>query len=146
MVKIKYIFNQNLETEIVDPVYLALKQATCRYGSNGSPLDVNGGGSKTGSRRGSQSALAIANNNINNGSTQLLFESCTPSPRNLSQTSLQDSGYAGGGGNGLLGCGYRSLLVSGSTPQLHALSCRSQLINFSVIAPFGCPHTYFNTF
>nr|CAD2166276.1 unnamed protein product [Meloidogyne enterolobii] len=109
------------ETEIVDPVYLALKQATCRYGSNGSPLDVNGGGSKTGSRRGSQSALAIANNNINNGSTQLLFESCTPSPRNLSQTSLQDSGYAGGGGNGLLGCGYRSLLVSGSTPQLHGI-------------------------
>nr|CAD2173111.1 unnamed protein product [Meloidogyne enterolobii] len=109
------------ETEIVDPVYLALKQATCRYGSNGSPLDINGGGSKTGSRRGSQSALAIANNNINNGSTQLLFESCTPSPRNLSQTSLQDSGYAGGGGNGLLGCGSRSLLVSGSTPQLHGI-------------------------
>ncbi|KAL7078149.1 hypothetical protein ACQ4LE_002323 [Meloidogyne hapla] len=111
------------ETEIVDPVYLALKQATCKYGS---PLDVNGGGSKTGSRRGSQSALAIVNNN-NNSSTQLLFESCTPSPRNLSQTSLQDSGYAGGGcggGNGLLGCtigGSRSLLVSGSTPQLHGI-------------------------
>ncbi|KAK6752609.1 hypothetical protein RB195_003806 [Necator americanus] len=47
----------------VDPVYLALKQATGKYGG----------------RRGSS-----ANN----------FDSATPSPRNLSQVSLQDSGYA----------------------------------------------------
>ncbi|KAF7635789.1 hypothetical protein Mgra_00004702 [Meloidogyne graminicola] len=114
---------------IIDPVYLALKQATCKYGNNNSFIDNNnngGGGSKTSSRRGSQSALlTISNNNSNN---QLLFESCTPSPRNLSQTSLQDSGYVGGGGgnNGLLlGSntigGSRSLLASGSTPHLHGI-------------------------
>lgn len=52
----------------MDPVYLALKQATGRYG----------GGSSS-SRRGSS-----AHN----------FDSASPSPRNLSQVSLQDSGYA----------------------------------------------------
>ncbi|KJH51780.1 hypothetical protein DICVIV_02093 [Dictyocaulus viviparus] len=47
----------------IDPVYLALKQATGRYGG----------------RR-----VSSANN----------FDSASPSPRNLSQVSLQDSGYA----------------------------------------------------
>uniref|UniRef100_A0A158PCJ3 SH3 domain-containing protein n=1 Tax=Angiostrongylus cantonensis TaxID=6313 RepID=A0A158PCJ3_ANGCA len=47
----------------VDPVYLALKQATGKYGS----------------RRGSS---------VNN------LDSATPSPGNLSQVSLQDSGFA----------------------------------------------------
>ncbi|KAI6211697.1 hypothetical protein M3Y96_00461500 [Aphelenchoides besseyi] len=66
--------------EVVDPVYLALKQATGKYG---------------GQRRGSSNQ----------------FDSSTPSPRNLSQISLQDSGYAENVG------GSRGQLL-GSTPQL----------------------------
>ncbi|CAD6195621.1 unnamed protein product [Caenorhabditis auriculariae] len=68
----------NVHDVIVDPVYLALKQATGRY-----------------TRRGSSTNL----------------ESASPSPRNLSQVSLQDSGYAemtSAKGNPMLG----------STPQL----------------------------
>lgn len=53
---------KNSETDAVDPVYLALKQATGIYG-----------------RRGSS-----AHN----------FESATPSTRDLSDASLQDSGYS----------------------------------------------------
>uniref|UniRef100_A0A7E4W1Y9 SH3 domain-containing protein n=1 Tax=Panagrellus redivivus TaxID=6233 RepID=A0A7E4W1Y9_PANRE len=67
----------------VDPVYLALKQATGRYGGSNS------------SRRGSS-----AQN----------FDSASPSPRNLSQVSLQDSGYAETSGS-------RNQLL-GSTPML----------------------------
>uniref|UniRef100_A0A914RZJ6 Uncharacterized protein n=1 Tax=Parascaris equorum TaxID=6256 RepID=A0A914RZJ6_PAREQ len=62
----------------VDPVYLALKQATGIYG-----------------RRGSS-----AHN----------FDSATPSPRNLSDASLQDSGYAE--------ASYSRGPLVGSTPQL----------------------------
>ncbi|CAI2351378.1 unnamed protein product [Caenorhabditis sp. 36 PRJEB53466] len=65
------------ESAIVDPVYLALKQATGRY-----------------SRRGSTN-----------------FESASPSPRNLSQVSLQDSGYAEMGSS-------KANPLLGSTPQL----------------------------
>ncbi|VDL72695.1 unnamed protein product [Nippostrongylus brasiliensis] len=64
----------------VDPVYLALKQATGKYG---------------GRRRSS------ANN----------FDSNTPSPGNLSQASLQDSGYAEMSA-------VRTNPMLGSTPQL----------------------------
>ncbi|EYC36032.1 hypothetical protein Y032_0943g3149, partial [Ancylostoma ceylanicum] len=64
----------------VDPVYLALKQATGKYGG----------------RRGSST---------NN------FDSATPSPRNLSQVSLQDSGYAEMSS-------VRANPMLGSTPQL----------------------------
>ncbi|CAI4228055.1 unnamed protein product [Auanema sp. JU1783] len=53
--------SREIEDSPVDPVYLALKQATGKYG-----------------RRGSSA------NNLDSG---------TPSPRNLSQVSLQDSGY-----------------------------------------------------
>ncbi|PAV90358.1 hypothetical protein WR25_22088 [Diploscapter pachys] len=70
------------ENVVIDPVYLALKQATGRYGGS--------------SRRNSN------------------FDSATPSPRNLSQVSLQDSGYSEVGmtkANPLLG----------STPQLDKL-------------------------
>lgn len=63
----------------VDPVYLALKQATGKYGG----------------RRGS------SNN----------YDSATPSPGNLSQVSLQDSGYAEMSG-------VRTNPMLGSTPQL----------------------------
>ncbi|EJW81458.1 hypothetical protein WUBG_07633, partial [Wuchereria bancrofti] len=62
----------------VDPVYLALKQATGIYG-----------------RRGSSTHN---------------FDSATPSPRNLSEASLQDSGYAEASCN-------RGVMIS-STPQL----------------------------
>ncbi|CDH93039.1 SH3 domain-containing protein [Caenorhabditis elegans] len=65
------------ESAIVDPVYLALKQATGRY-----------------SRRGSTT-----------------FESASPSPRNLSQVSLQDSGYVEMGSS-------KANPLLGSTPQL----------------------------
>ncbi|UMM29564.1 hypothetical protein L5515_011863 [Caenorhabditis briggsae] len=65
------------ESAIVDPVYLALKQATGRY-----------------SRRGSTN-----------------FESASPSPRNLSQVSLQDSGYVEMGSS-------KANPLLGSTPQL----------------------------
>jgi hypothetical protein len=61
----------------IDPIYLALKQATGKYSSP----------------RGSHN-----------------FDSATPSPRNLSQVSLQDSGYAETSGS-------RHQLL-GSTPQL----------------------------
>ncbi|KHN87666.1 hypothetical protein Tcan_01957 [Toxocara canis] len=64
--------------DTVDPVYLALKQATGIYG-----------------RRGSS-----AHN----------FDSTTPSPRNLSDASLQDSGYAE--------ASYSRGPLVGSTPQL----------------------------
>lgn len=67
------------ETDAVDPIYLALKQATGIYG-----------------RRGSS-----AHN----------FDSATPSPRNLSDASLQDSGYAEASYN-------RGAMIS-STPQLN---------------------------
>uniref|UniRef100_A0A158Q785 SH3 domain-containing protein n=1 Tax=Elaeophora elaphi TaxID=1147741 RepID=A0A158Q785_9BILA len=62
----------------VDPVYLALKQATGIYG-----------------RR---------------GSSTYNFDSATPSPRNLSEASLQDSGFAEASCN-------RGVMIS-STPQL----------------------------
>uniref|UniRef100_A0A8R1I5X3 STAC3-related SH3 domain-containing protein n=1 Tax=Caenorhabditis japonica TaxID=281687 RepID=A0A8R1I5X3_CAEJA len=65
------------EPSVVDPVYLALKQATGRY-----------------SRRGSSN-----------------IESASPSPRNLSQVSLQDSGYAEMGSS-------KANPLLGSTPQL----------------------------
>uniref|UniRef100_A0A1I7TDW9 Ovule protein n=1 Tax=Caenorhabditis tropicalis TaxID=1561998 RepID=A0A1I7TDW9_9PELO len=65
------------KSAIVDPVYLALKQATGRY-----------------SRRGSTN-----------------FESASPSPRNLSQVSLQDSGYVEMGSS-------KANPLLGSTPQL----------------------------
>ncbi|KAI6180859.1 hypothetical protein M3Y98_00766500 [Aphelenchoides besseyi] len=70
--------------EVVDPVYLALKQATGKYG---------------GQRRGSSNQ----------------FDSSTPSPRNLSQISLQDSGYAEnvGGSRGQL-FGFNSTIGSRS--------------------------------
>ncbi|VDK53730.1 unnamed protein product [Anisakis simplex] len=61
----------------IDPVYLALKQATGRYG-----------------RRGSSAQM----------------DSTTPSPRNLSDASLQDSGYAE--------ISYSRGQMAGSTPQL----------------------------
>jgi hypothetical protein len=69
---VDYYINENAQSrtedaEVIDPVYLALKQATGRYGGSNS------------SRRGSS-----AHN----------FDSASPSPRNLSQVSLQDSGYA----------------------------------------------------
>ncbi|VDO28905.1 unnamed protein product [Brugia timori] len=64
--------------DAVDPVYLALKQATGIYG-----------------RRGSSTHN---------------FDSATPSPRNLSEASLQDSGYAEASCN-------RGVMIS-STPQL----------------------------
>ncbi|KAI6216157.1 hypothetical protein M3Y99_01836700 [Aphelenchoides fujianensis] len=66
------------EAPEVDPIYLALKQATKSYGQ----------------RRGSSNQ----------------YDSATPSPRNLSQVSLQDSGYAETTGS-------RGQLL-GSTPQL----------------------------
>ncbi|KAI6175265.1 hypothetical protein M3Y97_00669500 [Aphelenchoides bicaudatus] len=66
----------------VDPIYLALKQATGKYGT----------------RRGSSNQ----------------YDSATPSPHNLSQVSLQDSGYAEAMGS-------RGHLL-GSTPQLHQSS------------------------
>lgn len=66
----------------IDPVYLALKQATGKYGG----------------RRGSSNQ----------------YDSANMSPRNLSQISLQDSGYAEAMGS-------RSHLL-GSTPQLHQSS------------------------
>lgn len=72
-----------LAADGVDPIYLALKQATGKYG---------------GARRGSSNQ----------------YDSATPSPRNLSQVSLQDSGYAEATGS-------RSHLL-GSTPQLHQTS------------------------
>ncbi|TMS37466.1 hypothetical protein L596_004391 [Steinernema carpocapsae] len=53
----------NSTEEVLDPVYLALKQATGKYGRRGSSAHNFG-------------------------------ESASPSPRNLSQVSLQDSGYA----------------------------------------------------
>ncbi|VDK84291.1 unnamed protein product [Litomosoides sigmodontis] len=64
--------------DAVDPVYLALKQATGIYG-----------------RRGSSTHN---------------FDSATPSPHNLSEASLQDSGYAEASCN-------RGVMIS-STPQL----------------------------
>ncbi|VDO34963.1 unnamed protein product [Onchocerca flexuosa] len=66
------------KTDAIDPVYLALKQATGIYG-----------------RRGSSTHN---------------FDSATPSPRNLSDASLQDSGYAEASCN-------RGVMIS-STPQL----------------------------
>uniref|UniRef100_A0AC34QHY6 SH3 domain-containing protein n=1 Tax=Panagrolaimus sp. JU765 TaxID=591449 RepID=A0AC34QHY6_9BILA len=72
---------RQIESEAIDPVYLALKQATGRYANS--------------SRRGSS-----AHN----------FDSASPSPRNLSQVSLQDSGYAETNGS-------RNQLL-GSTPML----------------------------
>ncbi|KAF8376156.1 hypothetical protein PRIPAC_82585 [Pristionchus pacificus] len=60
--------NESTPSRDVDPVYLALKQATARY-----PAPTGG------SRRSSSSHLV---------------DSQTPSPRNLSQVSLQDSGYS----------------------------------------------------
>lgn len=92
---------------------MALKQATGKYGGSGN-------NSANGSRRGSSahnfgsavigmSALAgigaVTERNISN-------VSATPSPRNLSQISLQDSGYAEPS------AGSRSQLI-GSTPQLN---------------------------
>ncbi|EFO93030.1 hypothetical protein CRE_10240 [Caenorhabditis remanei] len=68
---------RRFKSAIVDPVYLALKQATGRY-----------------SRRGSTN-----------------FESASPSPRNLSQVSLQDSGYVDMGSS-------KANPLLGSTPQL----------------------------
>ncbi|XGW27020.1 hypothetical protein V3C99_007531 [Haemonchus contortus] len=65
----------------VDPVYLALKQATGKYGG----------------RRGSS---------VNN------LDSTTPSPGNLSQVSLQDSGYAE------MSAIKGNPMILGSTPQL----------------------------
>lgn len=94
---------------------MALKQATGKYGGSGN-------NSANGSRRGSSahnfgsavigmSALAgigaVAERNISN-------VSATPSPRNLSQISLQDSGYA----EPSAGNFSRSQLI-GSTPQLN---------------------------
>lgn len=62
---------------------MALKQATGRYGSS---------------------------NNSRRGSSAHNFDSASPSPRNLSQVSLQDSGYAETSGS-------RNQLL-GSTPML----------------------------
>lgn len=89
----KYLWN--LESE-PDPVYLALKQATERYGSGGS------------SRRSSHQS---AHGSMNGGGSQHLLDSATPSPRNLSQISLHDSGYSGGDY-------YGGVRLLGSTPQL----------------------------
>ncbi|KAL3109671.1 hypothetical protein niasHT_017215 [Heterodera trifolii] len=86
----------------IDPVYLALKQATEKYGT------------PAGSRRGSQNVVTM------------MVDSSTPSPRDLSQTSLQDSGTYSGNEY----CGAGALLRhhppfatgGGSTPQLHGIS------------------------
>jgi len=59
---------------------------------------------------------------------QFHFDSVTPSPRNLSQISLQDSGYSGGGE---FPSGSRNRLI-GSTPQL-------QLANIASAQNTGVP-------
>uniref|UniRef100_A0A183CDN6 SH3 domain-containing protein n=1 Tax=Globodera pallida TaxID=36090 RepID=A0A183CDN6_GLOPA len=84
--------------ESVDPVYLALKQATAKYGS---AVGCCSGGE---SRRGSQSLTP----------TGTLFDATMLSARNMSQTSLYDSGNYSE--NELLSA------RSGSTPQLHGIS------------------------
>uniref|UniRef100_A0A183BID3 Helicase POLQ-like n=1 Tax=Globodera pallida TaxID=36090 RepID=A0A183BID3_GLOPA len=84
----------------IDPVYLALKQATEKYGT---PAE---------SRRGSQNVVMV--------------DSPTPSPRDLSQTSLQDSGTYSGSGDV---CGSRQPLVAGgSTPHLHGIFAGKGLV------------------
>ncbi|KAI1726325.1 SH3 domain containing protein [Ditylenchus destructor] len=86
----------------IDPIYLALKQATGKY--------TGGTNSNQGSRRGS-SAHNFGGLGGNNGA----IGSSTPSPRNLSQVSLQDSGYAEAMGS-------RHQLNLGSTPQLDQIA------------------------
>uniref|UniRef100_A0A914HVC9 SH3 domain-containing protein n=1 Tax=Globodera rostochiensis TaxID=31243 RepID=A0A914HVC9_GLORO len=89
------------ERKSVDPVYLALKQATAKYGS---AVGCCSGGE---SRRGSQSLTP----------TGTLFDATMLSARNLSQTSLYDSGTYSE--NELLSA------RSGSTPQLHGIFVHS---------------------
>ncbi|GMR47457.1 hypothetical protein PMAYCL1PPCAC_17652 [Pristionchus mayeri] len=84
--------NESTPSREVDPVYLALKQATARYPA------------AQGSRR---------------SSTSHLVDSQTPSPRNLSQVSLQDSGYSEvGAGMYKHGETHSQPRMLGSTPQL----------------------------
>ncbi|KAI1732801.1 SH3 domain containing protein [Ditylenchus destructor] len=91
-----------LKKHEIDPIYLALKQATGKY--------TGGTNSNQGSRRGS-SAHNFGGLGGNNGA----IDSSTPSPRNLSQVSLQDSGYAEAMGS-------RHQLNLGSTPQLDQIA------------------------
>ncbi|GMS95270.1 hypothetical protein PENTCL1PPCAC_17445, partial [Pristionchus entomophagus] len=86
--------NESTPSRDVDPVYLALKQATARY-----PAPAGG------SRRSSSSHLV---------------DSQTPSPRNLSQVSLQDSGYSDLASTGMYKHGetHSQPRMLGSTPQL----------------------------
>lgn len=98
---------------------MALKQATGKYGGNGS-----GNTSVAGSRRGSSAhnfGSAVIGMNVLAGigvgteRNNLINTSATPSPRNLSQISLQDSGYAE---PSTVSQQQRSQFI-GSTPQLN---------------------------
>uniref|UniRef100_A0A914HG20 SH3 domain-containing protein n=1 Tax=Globodera rostochiensis TaxID=31243 RepID=A0A914HG20_GLORO len=85
----------------IDPVYLALKQATEKYGT---PAE---------SRRGSQNVVMV--------------DSPTPSPRDLSQTSLQDSGTYSGSGD-VCGGSRQPLVAGGSTPHLQGIFAGKGLV------------------
>ncbi|KAL3121236.1 hypothetical protein niasHT_000389 [Heterodera trifolii] len=91
------------QNAVVDPVYLALKQATTKYGAP----SVGGCSSGRESRRDSQ-----------NAATPFDAETLRLSARNLSQTSLYDSGNHSENELMLLLLNARS----GSTPQLHGIS------------------------
>uniref|UniRef100_A0A1I8AF21 SH3 domain-containing protein n=1 Tax=Steinernema glaseri TaxID=37863 RepID=A0A1I8AF21_9BILA len=92
----------NAIEEVVDPVYLALKQATGKYG-----------------RRGS--------------SAHNFADSASPSPRNLSQVSLQDSGYAeASSSQGQLLGSTPQLDISGSSSRRRAPKLNKQMKSLSL--------------
>ncbi|KAL3125072.1 hypothetical protein niasHT_000344 [Heterodera trifolii] len=91
------------QNAVIDPVYLALKQATTKYGAP----SVGGCSSGRESRRDSQNAASPFD-----------AETLRLSARNLSQTSLYDSGNQSENELMLLLLNARS----GSTPQLHGVS------------------------